>query len=392
MNRFAELIDAAAVRPNRIVHLGAGACKEYEIYRSLQTQQIILLEPDPGTAQATARKFDKSDDVKIIAQAIAPATGSRKLKISNNARFSSLLKPARLLDFYPNLEIEEEVEVQAISLGQLCKDESLAADGDNLLVAELQGIEYEVFPAATADVLQHFKWILIRSGEQNLYQQPGEGTRVNLPGVLRKAGFTVLVFDEEAPPFRDILCIRDDSVLDKAEIEAEMARLERCIEQLEAGEARLIEEKKAVENDVSKWKAERDQIESKYNKQVSELENARQAAQALTAEKKDLEARIQARAKEYAEMQQTVRINNKLLLKSDADLKDLQRQYRTALEHQEEQYSLLCDLKDKLRQASEFYQKLNLQNLILDGDVLEQPESADTEPTAGGDAEDVSAE
>ena len=78
-------------------------------------------------------------------------------------------------------------------------------------------------------------------------------------------------------------------------------------------------------------------------------------------------------------MQQTVRINNKLILKSDADLRDLQLQYSSALQHQEQQHTLLCELKEKLRQASEFYKKLNLTNLVLDAGVLEKhdPETTD---------------
>ena len=79
-------------------------------------------------------------------------------------------------------------------------------------------------------------------------------------------------------------------------------------------------------------------------------------------------------------MQQTLRINNKLILKSDNDLRDLQSQYRTALQYQEQQHNLLSELKAKLHQASSFYQKLNLQNLVIDTDLLEQddPDNEDS--------------
>ena len=56
----------------------------------------------------------------------------------------------------------------------------------------------------------------------------------------------------------------------------------------------------------------------------------------------------------------------------------MQQQYRAALQHQEKQHTLLYELKGKLQQASKFYQKLNLQNLVLDADLLEQND-ADTD-------------
>ena len=74
-------------------------------------------------------------------------------------------------------------------------------------------------------------------------------------------------------------------------------------------------------------------------------------------------------------MQQTLRINSKLIFRSDTDLRDLQLQYRAALQHQEQQHTLLCELKEKLYQASKFYQKLNLKNLVIDADQLEQGRS-----------------
>ena len=90
---------------------------------------------------------------------------------------------------------------------------------------------------------------------------------------------------------------------------------------------------------------------------------------------KELADSVKVKEKELTEMQQTLRINNKLILKSDSDLRDLQLQYRAALQHQEQQHTLLCELKEKLHQASEFYQKLNLQNLVFDADLLEQSNS-----------------
>ena len=90
---------------------------------------------------------------------------------------------------------------------------------------------------------------------------------------------------------------------------------------------------------------------------------------------------MKEKSKEISDLQQTLRINSKLVLKSDADMRDLQRQYRAALERQDQQHNLLTELTEKLRQASVYYQKLNLQKLVFDVEVLEQEDSDDNEPT-----------
>ena len=78
-------------------------------------------------------------------------------------------------------------------------------------------------------------------------------------------------------------------------------------------------------------------------------------------------------------MQKTLSSNNKLMLKSNADLSDLQDQYRIAIQRQDQQHSMLCELKEKLSQAVTYYRKLNLQDLAIDGDLLNQGDLASEE-------------
>ena len=118
------------------------------------------------------------------------------------------------------------------------------------------------------------------------------------------------------------------------------------------------------------------------NTKSGELIQAIDQIQSLKVKNEDLLQQIEnysdsviAKEKELIAMQQTLRINSKLVLKSDIDLRDLQSQYRTAIQLQHEQHNLLCELKEKLRQASVFYQKLNLESPVLDGDMLEQSDT-----------------
>lgn len=374
MNRFEELIASVAAKPSVVVHLGAGACKEYEAYRSLNSSRIIFVEPDQQLAEQASNKFNKSTDVTVVTRAIAPEDGRQLLNITNNRRFSSLLLPAGLLEFYPNVAVIEEIEVEAITLEQLCQDEKIIDETDNLLVVELQGLEKEIFSFLAKNTLHKFKWLIIRSSEQNLYKPASDIMQKNLAQAIRDAGYTVLIFKEDAPPFINILCIRDEAALENA--------------QLRTRETKLVNLGRKYKNQIVK-------IEKSLVSKSDEASTAQERINSLRVEKeaqlhqiKELTESGKEKTKKMAEMQQTLRINNKLLFKSDTDLRDLQLQYRNSLQHQQQQHTLLCELKEKLRQASEFYQKLNLQNLVLDSDMLKQGNPDTVDSFSKDDSED----
>ena len=414
MIRFEELIKSVLAMPSVIIHLGAGTCSEYESYNALNSKQLIFVEPDQYLAESAADTFKNKSHIKIIPCAIAAKNGQQILNITNNRRFSSLLLPGDLLDYYPNIKVDDKAEVEAITLTKLCHDEEISKCSDNLLVAELQGMEKEVFPTTEVDTLQRFKWIIIRTSTTNLYTTVSDNARRSLSEVMLNAGFIVLVFEEDTPPFTNILCIRNDAAIDN--------------NQLKVQEANLVDTIRILEHNLSKQLAKLDDLEANHIAAMTELQisltsksdelaKVQTLLQSITAKREDLlqqvkehsrtvDARsdelaqaqtqilslkkenanqlqlakeladsVKVKEKELTEMQQTLRINNKLILKSDSDLRDLQLQYRAALQHQEQQHTLLCELKEKLHQASEFYQKLNLQNLVFDADLLEQSNS-----------------
>lgn len=361
MNRFKELIASVPAKPSVVVHLGAGWCKEYEFYKSLSSNRIIFVEPDQQLAEKAGNKFKDSNEVTVIAHAIAPENGRQLLKVTNNRRFSSLLSPAQLLDFYPNVTVTDEIEVEAITLEQLCQEEKIIDETDNLLVVELQGLEKEIFPSLAKSVLHQFKWIIIRSSEQNLYKPASDKTQKNVQLAIRDAGYTVLVFKEDAPPFTNILCIRDEAALENA--------------QLRTRETKLVNLGRKYKNQIAKIKKSLISKSDELAKTQAHIHSTNTEKDKQSQQIKELTESGKEKTKKMVEMQQTLRINNKLLFKSDTDLRDLQLQYRNALQHQEQQHALLCELKEKLGQASEFYHRLNLQNLVLNGDTLEHSAS-----------------
>lgn len=414
MNRIAELIKSVSVAPSVIVHIGAGTCSQHDLYKVISSDRIIYVEADQHLAEVATDSFQNTSQVKVIPCAIDIENGQQTLNITNNRRFSSLLSPAELLDFYPNIEVETQVEVEAITLARLCRVEEVNKDSNNLLVAELQGVEKGVFASAKVDTLQKFKWVIIRSSKTDLYTPVSDNEQRSLSEVLQKASFTVLAFEDAAPPFMYFLCLRDDAAIDNKRLLAQEASLLKtsrvlkrnlseqkadiadlrtshatAIDELEsslASKSNKLSETKTLIQSITSQKGHQQQnleeMKIAIDAKSSELTQAQKQIQSLLTEKEDLKQKIKKlvgsvskKENELTEMQQTLKINNKLTLKSDMDLRDLQEQYRTALQHQDQQHMLLSELKEKLRQASAFYHKLNLQNLVIETDMLEQDES-----------------
>lgn len=490
MNRFKDIICSLPSTPDTIVHIGAGSCKEYSLYSSLQAERVIFVEPDGYLASKARKQYGAVSNVTILECAISVKEGKQMLNVTNNRRFSSLLKPGDLLEYFPNIEIIEKIKVRVLTLESLCQHTKINNNEkrDRLLVAELQGLEESVFSAATVETLEKFKWIIIRSSEKNQYQTLPAKTQENLIDTMQNLGYTVLSFAENAPPFNTILCIRN-----KAKRENERVRLQnndlvntlrvlehnfsKTITKLDVLKARtkkrmekakkvirknskeaakallqvqvisgekaalqqktkelmgvvetkveeltqaqgetqsLATEKAALQQkteglaEVVKTKAEEliqthgetqtlaaekaalqqkmEELTGIVETKVEELTQAQGETQTLATEKSALQQQtdeltelLNKKSDESDEMQQTVRINNKLLLKTDADMRDLQIKYRTALEYQDKQYALLTELKEKLRQASVYYQKLSLQNLVIDEEVLKNIDATSTE-------------
>jgi len=405
MNRFAELLASTAVKPATVVHLGAGSCKEYDLYKNLDAGRIIFVEPDKKLAAKAKEKFKNSSHVKVIEHAVAVEDGRQTLNVISNPRFSSLLQPAGLLDFYPNITVTDRIEIDAVTLDQLCELESIDDQANNLMVAELQGIEKEVFPSAAKTTLHKFKWIVIRSSEHKLYEPFSYPRQKDLKSAMQEAGYVVFNLEEEASPHTNMVCIRNDDGIENTLLKQREQDLNKSIEVLEQ---KLFENETESKKQQSSYKKQLEGLEKSLQSKSDELTHYQAQVQSITAEKEKLsqdvleetrKAKEQAteitglkeniaeKAKELAEMQQTLRINNKLMLKSNADLSDLQDQYRIAIKHQEQQHSLLCELKEKLSQAAGFYRKLNLQNLVIDGDMIYQSDSDSEESLSNDDSE-----
>lgn len=77
------------------------------------------------------------------------------LNLLGNFLESSLLRPAALLNHFPNLKPNGTVPVHATTLNDLAMGQSIPDGGNNPLVLEIQGLENRVKNEDLSSVLLH---------------------------------------------------------------------------------------------------------------------------------------------------------------------------------------------------------------------------------------------
>ena len=458
MNNFRLIISAITERISDVIHIGAGHCTETDLYHELGIQSITLIEPDAQLVNIARRKFSDSPSVNILQNVIARKAEQRVYFQISNKRFSSLLEPNKLFKYFPNLAITGQKEVKAITLASLCDEILQPTQANNLLVLELQGEETDVLINTPANVLHKFKWIVVRSSDEQLYGTAEIEPAAEIVVALQAASFDAMCFNEDAPPFQNYLFIRNDAeianqtLVDKADslqidfadtqtanqalldqinsLQKEFADAQTAnqalvhqvdAQQKEFADAQtanqaLLDQINSLQKDfadaqtanqalvhqVDAQQKEFAAAEIQYKQKVlsldeachrtqTELNEAQAQISALTAEKtlqsqqiEELRLSHSESVKELKEANHALRINNKLIAKTDADLRDLQARYQSAVENQQQQQALLVDLQQKLVQAANFYRQLDIQDRDIEGDIFSHDiESISNRPDHG---------
>ena len=348
--RFEQIIAAIPGQLNTVIHVGAGFCKELASYTGRGVKSIYLVEPNDDLISRARRKTSMLAHVRLINLAVAPEAGEEVLNITNNLRFSSLLEPQKLFDFFPNVEVIDRRPVKATTLESLCSEIEFDNQTNNLLVMEVQGLEYEILQRTSDETLNHFDWILVRSSRDNLYRTPDPTGQNYVSSCLTTPDYSRLTFEEDTPPFISHLYQLNRAQRELSKEKSQGAELRNSLRRLES----LLEAQRADQKNKTH---SLEQLNTDYDN--------------LSAQRDQQQVEMKIKTAELDEVNRSLRLSNKLCSKLNADLTDLQERFRTSVENQQQQHLLLCELKDRLGQATEFYQQLSLEDQQFDGDVLE---------------------
>jgi FkbM family methyltransferase len=236
-----DAIDVIRGPLHTVVHVGAGAGGQLALYRRLGAERVALIEPNPAFDPAPL-EADDDLDVERISIAVAPSTATHTLlKVANYPSFSSLLPYRRLKEFFPNIDVRDEVEVEAVTLHDLL-DQLQLSTGTHALVLELQGLEADVLAETSPEQLISFDWIVVRTSEEELYEQSDVRGEL-LVDRLERLGFVALCLSEAAPPFVVYVGVRNPM---GATLEVELAAVSAAAQKESSALARRIEQLIAV--------------------------------------------------------------------------------------------------------------------------------------------------
>jgi FkbM family methyltransferase len=384
VNRFEELITAVSAKPETVVHLGAGQCRHHDYLAALGTERMIFVDADARHLETASRKSGESSRVQYLPMAIAAKKGQQTLHVTSNRQFSSLRLPSGLMEHYPNIEVVEELEVETRTLEGLCRDLGLDKPGNHLLIADIPGAEVEVFSQAEAGTLRLFRWILIRSSRFDLYEGSDDFSVEGFTDRLLQAGFNILTFEEDAPPFLDMLCVRNDAALECVRLRDHAAELESSLASASRALSASESQRHSIENELADLAQRIGELDSEREKQAQRTKKLISDKRRQSRQIKKLTEALEKKLEETEELQRTLKINNKLMLKSEADLRDLQLQYRNAIQGQDEQNTLFRELREKLGQAADYFRELDLPDRILEGDVMDPQDYEESDSSDSG--------
>lgn len=155
------------LRITGVVHVGAHYGEEYFTYLRFAKGPVIFIEPCQKQFSVLKEKAKTWANVTLFNVACGSDYQRRDMYVEqrNNGQSNSLLKPARHLDHYPDIQFTEKETVTVVPLDSLEFDRSKF----NMLAMDVQGFEGEVLRGAT-ETLKAIQYVYTEVNTQDLYE------------------------------------------------------------------------------------------------------------------------------------------------------------------------------------------------------------------------------
>lgn len=155
-----------------LLWIGAGAAQSFNFDYSEYSKVILV---DPLLQVASQEQF--SDEAKFVTvkKAVTTETVSKQpFKLFNNEEFSSFLEPTGLKEIYPNLMIEEVLDVETVSIIELIKELQVTGS-ENSLFLDLPCLSLEILNELKSnDILPLFQQIYVCAGKKPLFSSESD--------------------------------------------------------------------------------------------------------------------------------------------------------------------------------------------------------------------------
>jgi FkbM family methyltransferase len=148
-----------------VIHIGAHHGQENFAYEMLKIENRMFFEPLKRNFEIL--KSNVSDKHILVNKALGNENKKVKMFVetANKSQSSSILKPKIHLTQYPNIQFNEEEEVEMVRIDELNVD----TDKFNFINIDVQGYELEVFKGAEK-LLNNIDYIMSEINRDEVYE------------------------------------------------------------------------------------------------------------------------------------------------------------------------------------------------------------------------------
>jgi FkbM family methyltransferase len=156
------------VKPKGVIHVGANTCQELPLYLEHGIENRLWIEGNEWVANQTRNATNENI---LCAYVDREELMQQVFEANNNSESSSLKRPIKHTEIYPNIEFERIGIVKTYPLHRLLRLFDFAKF--NYLVLDVQGAELDVLKGLGM-FQHHFEVIITEAYIQDLYQNCGK--------------------------------------------------------------------------------------------------------------------------------------------------------------------------------------------------------------------------
>ena len=385
MSDLLQIVKGLSMQPKCVLVLGARTEAMLNWLFSLTATQVVLVEPEPAMFEkATLLHSAKGSPESVVIKHGVPAFEAKQKSmryfVSNVPGYSSVLPPNVIKSIRPALEFFEQ-DTAVIELKPLLQQYDISESRPCLLISQLNGAEQQCL---NYQLLNAFTHVVMQSSLKPVFgeSKPAE----KLQKEFTECGRDYLVLAESMPPYTNFVATKQVNTKQalsyfsqrqqhreiKAELESQFnasqsnaknvdEELQQTKQQLHAAKQQSEEKQKQLGGELQQAK---EQLQTA--KQRSE-EKQKQLGDELQQAREQLQTAKQQSEEKQNQYSRTIEITNKVNLKLQSDIADLRNQYSQKVSEEKELRALIDELYVKLKDASEFYYKLEEKH----SDILE---------------------
>ena len=152
-------------------------------------QRLIIFEPDNAIYAAASAHYADNSNLEVRNATLANNTGQTDYFVFKPSRFSSLLKPAKLLKVYKKNNNDNVVSINVSTVQHVCEQEKILPYAGNMLLLGVNCPSTILSDAAQTGHLSYFDVIVIRQPKEGLYEAE-QLQQETLSSVLQESQFT----------------------------------------------------------------------------------------------------------------------------------------------------------------------------------------------------------